>query len=165
MLYLLDADSIITGDRDAYPLDRFPIFWDWLRYIGSSGKVKIPIEQLEEIVNGRGPIVDWCKSAPNREALVLREDASPELVARVTREGYAPDLTEDEVEQIGRDPFLISYGLVAVGARTVVTFETSSPAKRRAKRKVPDVCADFGVPCRTLYQMIKELDFSTNWRP
>jgi hypothetical protein len=165
LLYLLDADTIITGDRDAYPLRRFPIFWEWLLYVGSEGMIKIPIEQYEEITNGKGPIVDWCNDSATRAALVFAEEASRELVARVAREGYAADLTEDEVEQIGRDPFLISYGAAAMGLRTVVTFETSRPAARRANRKVPDVCATLGVPCCTLFQMIKDLDFTTDWKP
>jgi hypothetical protein len=133
--------------------------------MASNGTVKIPVEQYEEITNGRGPIVDWCKDSATRAALVLAEEASQELVAHVTREGYANDLTEDEVEQIGRDSFLISYGAAAAGLRTVVTFERSRPGAQRANRKVPDVCATFGVPCCSLYQMIKDLDFTTDWKP
>ena len=30
MLYLLDANVFIDANRDYYPLDRFPEFWDWL---------------------------------------------------------------------------------------------------------------------------------------
>lgn len=164
MLYLLDADAIITGDRDAYPLDRFPIFWEWLFYMAAEGTVKIPIEQYEEITNGKGPIVDWCKRPDVRAALLLDEQATQALVSRVTQE-YATDLNEDEIEQIGRDPFLVAYGLVALGSRTVVTFERSAPGKQRANRKVPDVCAGLGVPCCTLYNMIRDLDFTTNWQP
>jgi hypothetical protein len=133
--------------------------------MGSDGAVKIPLEQYEEITNGKGPIVEWCKDSATRAALVFAEEASQELVARVTREGYADDLTEDEVEQIGRDSFLISYGAAAPELRTVVTFERSRPGARRANRKVPDVCATFGVPCRSLFQMIKDLDFTTEWKP
>jgi hypothetical protein len=33
------------------------------------------------------------------------------MVQRVINDGYAPDLTDQEVEIIGRDPFLVSYGL------------------------------------------------------
>jgi len=165
LLYLLDADIIISGDREPYPLGRFPIFWEWLLHMGKHGIVKIPIEQYEEVIQGRGPIVDWCKASATRSALICSEEASPELVARVTRDGYAADLTEDEVDQIGRDPFLISYGVVAPGERTVVTFEKSRPKSLRANRKIPDVCATLGVPCRTLYQMIEELGFTTGWQP
>jgi hypothetical protein len=163
LLYLLDADTLITGDRLAYPLRRFPIFWTWLRHQGSPGLVKIPIEQFEEITGGRGELVDWLQIDENKEALLFTEEADPDAVARVTLEGYG-NLNENEIEQVGRDPFLISYGLIDVGERAIVSFEVSAPAKQRARRKVPDVCRDFGVPCCNLYELIHALDFTTDWR-
>ena len=41
------------------------------------------------------------------EELLLTEAVRVDLVARVTEEGYADDLTDDEIEKVGRDPFLI----------------------------------------------------------
>lgn len=163
MLFLLDADTLITGDRRAYPLRRFPIFWEWLRHQGEVGNVKIPREQYEEVTVGRGELVDWLNDIVNRDALLLAEDVDPALVANTTIDGYG-DLNENEIEQIGRDPFLISYARVDLGNRTVISFEVSSPRKIRANRKVPDVCRDFGVPCCTLFDMINVLDFTTDWR-
>jgi len=55
------------------------------------------------------------------------------LVSKVTDEGYAPDLTDDEVEKIGRDPFLIAYALAAVGERCIVTTEVSKPAEAESE--------------------------------
>lgn len=162
MLYLLDADTLITGDRKAYPLHRFPIFWEWIYHQGIEGKVKIPIEQYEEVTVGNGSIVDWLKEADVRDALVLGEEIDPAIVADTTLNGYG-NLNEAEIELVGRDPFLISYGRTDTARRTVVTFEVSSPAKKRANRKIPDVCAAFGVPCCTLFEMIEHLDFTTGW--
>ncbi len=39
---------------------------------------------------------------------------------------YADDLTDDEVEKPGRDPFLIAYAMSDIESRTVVTTEVSS---------------------------------------
>lgn len=161
-MHLLDADTLITGDRKAYPLRRFPVFWDWLRYQGEIGNVKIPIEQYEEVVAGKGQLVDWLSDEENRDALVLDEEADLGLVADTTAQGYG-DLNDQELEVVGRDPFLIAYGRVDVGERTVVTFEVSSPGKVGKNRKVPDVCDDFGVPHCTLFEMIEALDFTTDW--
>ena len=164
MLYLLDADTLITGERDAYRLRRFPVFWEWLRHQGSVGQVKVPLEQFEEITIGRGDLVDWLTAAKTKAALLLAEEADPELVARVTLEGYGA-LDENGIEQVGRDPFLIAYAAARPRERTVVSFEVSAPSKRGANRKVPDVCRDFGVPCVNLYALIEALDFTTDWRP
>ncbi len=165
MLYLLDAGIIITAHRTAYPLRRFPVYWEWLLHQGHEGNVKIPEEQYEEVIEGTDELVGWCKQQETKEALLLDEHADPAHVRTVTDRGYSPDLNEDEVQQIGRDSFLISYAYTDLGNRTIVTYETSSPAKQRANRKVPDVCATLGVPCCTIYQMIAALDFSTDWRP
>ena len=164
MLYLLDADTLITGDRKAYPLRRFPIFWEWLRHQGSTGTVKVPLEQYEEVVAGRGDLVEWLCRPDTRAALVLAEELDPALIADTTVAGYG-ELDENGIELVGRDPFLVAYGRIAIGERTVVTFEVSKPGKRGANRKVPDVCRDFGVPCCSLYDMIEALDFTTDWRP
>lgn len=164
MLYLLDADTLITGDRKAYPLRRFPVFWEWLRHQGERGCVKIPLEQFEEVTSGRGHIVDWLCTEECRAALILDEDIDPGLIADTTLNGYG-ELDENGVELVGRDPFLIAYARVEGGERTVVTFEVSKPGKRGPNRKVPDVCRDFGVPCCSLFEMIEALDFTTDWRP
>jgi hypothetical protein len=165
LIYLLDADTLIRADRTYYPLRRFPIFWQWLRHSGASGNIKIPLEQYEEVVAGKGQLVDWLKGKENREALLFAEEADPMAVATVTAHGYAPDLDEAEQETVGRDPFLIAYGIVAANERCIVSFEVSAPSKKRANRKVPDVCAHLGVKCVTLFEVIEALDFTTDWEP
>lgn len=164
MLYLLDADTLITGERDAYRLRRFPVFWEWLRHQGTMEHVKVPLEQFEEVTAGRGDLVDWLTEDDTKAALLFAEEVDRALVARVTLDGYGR-LDENGIEQVGRDPFLIAYAAADPGQRTVVSFEVSAPGKRGANRKVPDVCRDFGVPCLNLYALIDVLDFTTDWRP
>ncbi len=105
----------------------------------------------------------WLQDDANKNALLLDEKAAPGLVQKVIAEGYAPDLTDDEVEQIGRDPFLIAYGLAAEG-RCVVTVETTAPKKQRQNRKVPDVCKLMGVSCCNPFEFNRALGFRTQWK-
>ena len=42
MRFLLDANVLIDANRDYYPIERIPEFWDWLAYQGRQGNVKIP---------------------------------------------------------------------------------------------------------------------------
>ncbi len=125
--------------------------------------MKVPLEQYEEVVAGRGDLVDWLTAQEMREALVLQEEANPVLVAGTTIDGYG-NLDEQGIELVGRDPFLIAYARADLGSRTVVTFEVSKRTQKGARSKVPDVCADFRVPCCNLFDMIHALDFTTNWR-
>ena len=163
MLYLLDANVLIDANRDYYSLGRVPEFWGWLVDRAIEQQVRIPLEMYEEILAGKDDdLTRWLND--NRDALLLDENVDETLVARVTDSGYAPDLSEEEVELIGRDPFLIAYALDNPAQRIVVTTEVSKPKKQRANRHIPDVCADLGVLCCNTYQFIKALDFTTGRR-
>lgn len=112
---------------------------------GTEGRVKMPLEVYEEIKDGNDDLARWAGEAEDKEALLLNEDADPSVVSRVINDGYAPDLADDEVEKVSRDPFLMAYTLAAPGDRSVVTTEGSKPKRQRANRHVPDVCDDLGI--------------------
>ena len=82
----------------------------------------------------------------------------------MTERGYADDLTDDGIEKIGRDPFLIAYALADVQNRCVVTNERPRPGRTRANRHLPDVSREFNVLCINTFDMIRELDFRTDWK-
>ncbi len=108
MLYLLDANVLIDANRDYYPLGRVPEFWAWLVDRATKQQVKIPLEMYEEVLAGKDDdLTCWLKD--NRDVLLLDENVDETLVARVTDWGYAPDLSDEEIERVGRDPFLIAY--------------------------------------------------------
>ena len=69
------------------------------------------------------PLVDWSKT--NKDAIVLDEEADVHLVARVTEQGYASDLTDEEIVKIGRDPFLVAYALVDI--QGLIRVESGDP--------------------------------------
>ena len=113
MLYLLDANVLITANNTYYPIERVPEFWEWLLHHGGNGTIKIPLEVMEEIEvgNGTDPLCSWIQDISVASAVTLDEEVHGATLQRVVREGYAPDLTDDEVEKLGRDPFLISYAI------------------------------------------------------
>ena len=164
MLYLLDANVFITAKNTYYPIDRVPEFWEWLIYQGEQGNVKIVQEVYDEIHGGNDDLSLWAKEDEVVNALILDEAVDVDLVRVVTEKGYAADLTDDEVEKVGRDPFLIAYAMVNIENRTVVTTEVSSAKKQRANKRVPDVCNNFGVKCGDTFKLTNELVFSTNWQ-
>lgn len=157
-MYLLDANSLITANATYYPISRIPQFWDWLIDKGRAGVVKIPNEIADEITTGSDAVSAWLKTIDAKEALRLDEAADVSILRQVVSAGYAPDLTDAEVAKIGRDPFLIAYGLAKPG-RSVVTKEFSAPSKQRANRKVPNVCDTFNVRWLTPFTFYEEADF------
>ena len=101
MLYLLDANVLITANNSYYALDRVPKFWEWLADVGGRGNAKLPVEIYEEIKDGNDALAVWVRDPVNRNALLLDEEADPQIVARVVDQGYAADLSDFEVEKIG----------------------------------------------------------------
>lgn len=166
MLYLLDANILITASNTYYGISRVPEFWSWLQHQGTSGRIKIPVEMYEEVLEGRkddDELLDWVKNDANRKALVFDETSKPDLVQRVVREGYANDLTDDEIEKLGRDPFLIAYGLV--DTNRCITTTVSKPSKQRHNRHIPDVCATLKLSCCGPWDLNRDLGFKTEWKP
>lgn len=167
MLYLLDANVLITANGTYYPVDQVPEFWSWVHHQATADRIKIPREIMEEIKAGRKAddlLLNWICEPEIEAALLLNEAVDPVLVQQVVASGYAPDLHDDEVEKIGRDPFLIAYALAGSAGRTVVTTEVSRPSAQRANRRVPDVYQAVGVASCGPFELNKALAFRTGWR-
>ena len=158
MLYLLDANVLIRAHEDYYPLDRIPQFWDWLIEEATASHIKMPFEIHDEIANAKGPLKDWITTTKVENALILDEEVDQVLFNKVLDTAYAPDLTDDELEEAGRDPFLITYGLMGQD-RTIVTKEISKPSKIRGRRKIPDACNIMGIPWVTDFRFYRERNF------
>jgi hypothetical protein len=162
---LFDANVLITASNLYYPIDQIPEFWEWIGYQATNGHIKLPFEMIEEVLAGGkngDPLLDWMTG--HKDALTLKEKVDPALANKVVVEGYAPDLTDDELIEIGQDPFLIAYALAKPAERCVVTVEVSSPSKKRQNRKIPDVCRQFGVQCQNPFQAYRALGFRTGWK-
>lgn len=108
-------------------------------------------------------LATWAEQVRVKNALLLKDEAEPDLVARITYGGYVANPTDDELKRIGRDPFLLSYALKDLENRCIVTTETSKPSRQGANRHIPDVCDDFNILCINNFQLIKQLNFSTSW--
>jgi hypothetical protein len=125
----------------------------------------MPREIIDEIKGGDSDIhAKWVHHKTNKPHIVLPEDFDAGILHQVVSDGYAEDLSDLEIEKIGKDPFLIAYAMKDIRNRVVVTNETPKPSKTRANRKVPDVCSKFGVQCCNVYQLLRDLDFSTDWK-
>jgi hypothetical protein len=158
-LYLIDANVLIDAHDNYYPFDRIPHFWQWLLGLGLADVVKIPSEIYEEVAPNRGSMPQWLRERHVRDALVLPEAANMGLVQHVLDVGYGTDLSEDEIERIGQDPFLIAAAR-AGNNRAVVTNEGSKPTAKRGKTKIPDACMRVGVQSMHAFEFYRKLAFS-----
>jgi hypothetical protein len=158
-LYLLDANVLIRAHADYYPMDRIPGFWTWLLSMATANVIKMPLEIYHEVATSADILGTWLKRSDVKDAMVLGEMTDGSRVRRIIAEGYAPDLNDVELEEIGNDPFLVA---AAFGGpdRVVVTREVSAPSKKRANRKLPDVCSQFGVLPINDFALYRALNFS-----
>lgn len=163
MLYLLDANILITAKNFYYEMERIPEFWEWLVYHGEQGNIKIPFHIYGEYKAGNDGLTDWIIQKDVTEALLLHEEVDAKLVTDTLINGYGENLSDVELEKIAMDPFLITHGRMDVDNRVVVSAEVSKRSAQRSKRRVPDVCNDFGVTCTDIYGLNRALNFSTSW--
>ena len=159
MLYLLDANVLMTAHNTYYPIARVPQFWEWIIDNAKHNHIKIPYEILKELEAGNkeSELFKWVKK--NKKNLLLDEDVDILFVNKVIEQGYAKDLTDDETHKLGMDPFLIAYALAARPDRCVVTLEASKPSAKRANRRIPDVCNQLNIRCIDTFAMLRALDF------
>ncbi|MCY4038535.1 MAG: DUF4411 family protein [Hyphomicrobiales bacterium] len=158
MLYLLDANVLISAHRNYCPIDRRPQFWEWLIREGAAGHAKVPLEIYNEIADGNDLLAKWVTEKEVINALVLNEEIDRSILNRVFEQAYGLNMDDIGLDEADRDPFLVAYALMG-GDRCVVTKETSEPLKSRRNRKVPDACNDLGVLCVTDLQFYRERGF------
>lgn len=163
-VYLLDANVIIHAHDYYYHMERVPEFWGWILHHAANGSIKMPVEIMEEVKGGDEALhAQWMKSADVKALLALDEQWDLGLLNQVISKGYITDPTEDQIELMGQDPFLITYALGDPKRRVIISNETPRPSVKGAKRKVPDVCHDFGIECYSVYYLLKVLNFKTSW--
>src|SRR3546814_7746390 len=123
------SSDLITAHHLYYPVDAVHEFWEWLAHQGVAGQIKMPVETFEEVKDGgtdaeRDMLYAWVQEDAHKSAILFDEDVRPGLVQQVVGH-YAADLTDDELEAIGRDPFLIARELADHGNRCLVTTEVT----------------------------------------
>ncbi len=59
MLYLLDANALITAHNTWYGHKRVPEFWRWLIHHGEAGTIKLPQEIYAEVEAGNDELSSW----------------------------------------------------------------------------------------------------------
>lgn len=163
MLYLIDANVLISAASSFYKFNRVPEYWEWLKHHGEQGNLKIPPEIYKEVTDGKDELATWMRTRHCRDSLMLKEVSDQSTVQKVLDQGYGLNLNEVDLLQIGKDPFLVAHA-IGHSNRCVVTTEFSAPSRKRQNRKVPDVCMTMGVQWMSAPKFWDALDFRTNWK-
>jgi len=148
MIYCVDTSSLIAAWQERYPIENFPKFWDRVDGLIKEKRMISPIDVFLETRKRSDELHGWLKS---RKADIFLEmnDAVQKEAANVLRR--FPRLVGEKKRSTSADPFVIALALVL--GLTVVTEE--KPTLNDRKPNIPDVCAAFGVECKTLIDLIR----------
>jgi hypothetical protein len=148
MIYCIDTSSLIAAWHERYPIENFPKFWDRVDGLIEEKRIVSPIDVFLETRKRSAELHGWLKS---RKADVFLEmnDAVQNEAANVLMR--FPRLVGEKKLNTSADPFVIALALVL--ELTVVTEE--KPTGNDRIPHIPDVCAAFGVECKSLIEMIR----------
>jgi len=158
MRYILDANVFMQAKDAHYRFSFCPAFWEFLVSTGSEDKVLSIDKILGEISTGGGDLADFAETLLGE--MFFRGSGESEVVAEFGRLtawviGQTQFFEAAKTEfATGVDGWLIAYAMVH--GCTVVTHEVYAPDAKR-KVPIPNVCLQFGIPCRTTFEMLDAL--------
>lgn len=164
--YLLDANVLMEAKRRYYRFGLCPGFWDCIVWQHKQGTLGSIDRIKKEIDHGKDDLTQWVKSSAPKG--FFAPSTAPEvatwfgkIVVRVQAEKqFLPEAKSEFAT--GNDAWLIAHakqnGLI------IVTHETfDEHVKNRVK--IPNVCAEFSVPCVDTFDMLEALETQFTWKP
>lgn len=154
MIYLLDANVFIEAKNRYYRFEFCPAFWEWIEGAHDRGKVYSVRKVRDQLLERRDELFSWVMELPSSFFW------EPDQVAKVGLSRVNTWVDQADYDQHAKNKFLLDADHYLVGTAqakgcTVVTQEVSSPDSRK-KIKIPDVCAEFKVECKTTFDLLQE---------
>lgn len=165
--YLIDADVFIQAKNAHYAFSICPGFWDSLVGHYDDGHVSSIDHIKTELLRGdkKEDLVLWVKNQLPRK--FFHSTADPKVVSKfqeimlwVQRNSQFTDPAKAKFATEA-DGWLAAYA--DVHGFTVVTGEQLRPDVK-SRVPLPNVCAEFGVPCRDVFLMLKDLSVQFEWK-
>lgn len=164
---VLDSDVFIAAKNAYYAFDICPGFWDAIIQAHGEGRVHSIDRIKAELLAGqpKEDLVQWVKAKvpagffhTTQSKAVL--DAYADIVLWVQRSTQYLDRAKAKFATEA-DGWLVAYSMVH--GTTVVTNEQPRPDSR-SRVLLPDVCAQFKVPSRDTFTMLRSLNVKLDLR-
>lgn len=155
MPYLIDSSALIEAKNVFYRFSFCPGFWDWISEQHSSGSI-CTIQKVEsELKEGADQLATWATTAipatffiaPTAQVVTTQATVARWVSAHAT---YKP--AEKARFLAKADPWLVAEALV--NGQELITFEEVVPSNSK-KVKIPNVAAQFGVNCVSLFDALE----------
>ena len=139
---------MIAAWHERYPIENFPRFWDRVDGLIFEKRLVSPIDVFIETKKRSDELHLWLKSRKADIFIELDDAVQNEAINILAR---FPRLVAEKKLNTSADPFVIALALVQ--GVPVVTEEKPTGSDRIPH--IPDVCAAFGVECKSLIDMIR----------
>jgi len=149
-IYSFDASAILDAYARWYPMECFPSLWSKLYELAQEDRLKVISFAFDELTNEDNALKKWCQDLKG----LIHVGIEGESIQRIVRDLLAKHkkLLGEAKNRSGADPWIIA--LAKEQSMTVVTGEKLSG--NLDKPKIPDVCADYGIRCIDIMQLIKD---------
>ncbi|MBI5000853.1 MAG: DUF4411 family protein [Euryarchaeota archaeon] len=145
--YVIDTSALIDLWRVHYAPDVFKSLWSDLGSLVSRHELIAPDEVLAELEAREDQLLEWARD--HRQMFKMLDGDQIAVLAEILDE-YPPGVADTLSETPIADPFVVALAKAADGK--VVSSEKTD----KNKVKIPDVCAKFGVPHRSILEFLRE---------
>lgn len=158
-MYLVDTNFLGTL-ANVYPRDVFPSLWSKLEVALFAGDVFFHDEVDKELAAWGDPEYDWYKQHVRQDQIIPPDQEELDLYQQVVE--WVVLERQPKYRAAAATEFLdvADSWLVASACRygaTIVTNEVPAPDSVK-KVKIPDVAAQFSVPCISALEFLRSLD-------
>lgn len=152
--YCLDSNILIQAKNGPYPFDIFPGFWSWLGREMDQGRIVSVKPVYNELASYGDELSEWVK---NRRQYFVEMERPVQLefseVSVYVTQNYEQTYYAEFLAKA--DPWVIAY--CRTNRFYIVTNETKVDAQSK-KVKIPNVSRHFNVKCKTLKDVMRELE-------
>lgn len=161
--YVLDANIFIESARRYYSFDFGTKFWDFLKENAENGILCSIDKVFKEIQKGdkEDPLRNWAEK--DFKKFFLPTDNNNVLINYSKIVNYAnnnkqynQNAIDEFLKEDNADAWIIAFAITK--SLTVVTHESYNPDAKK-KVLIPNVCKDFNITYKNLFDMLKELNF------
>ena len=163
--YVLDANVFIQAYRRYYAFDLCPGFWESIPHFFAAGRI-ISVDRVRREL-ATGDVLDQWAGATAPVVLFAATDGAPVIAGFGTMMQWAqahPQYNQAAKAEFAQeaDGWLVAYA--QANGCVVVTHEQADANVAR-RIPIPNVCAQFGVPYVTTFDMLRDLGVRFTWQP
>jgi len=165
-IYLVDANTFITPFKTYYPFDLAPSFWTFFGNNIMNGTIAVLSKIYDEVAKGTDDLAEWIQKLD----LKVIDHRTPDIISKyqdvlmhiqTSVNLYTGKALAEWSDNNRADAWLVAASMA--NNYKIVTFERSNNSlgtSLTGHPKIPDVAANFGVKCVSLYDMMRDLEFS-----